>query len=72
LIDYDADKAMKVFNPREGIDKVWPGDAVIYSQRLSAVRTKSRLGKIIGTKPYASMTIRSWNTVTKLLHLLDK
>lgn len=71
LIDYKVDEAMKVFDPREGVDKVWPGQGVIYSQRLSAERTKSRLGKIIGTKPYESMTIRSWNTVTKLLGLLD-
>lgn len=71
LINYDVDDAMQVFNPRDGVDKVWPGDGVIYSQRLSAERTKSRLGKIIGTKPYESMTIRSWNTTTKLLSLLD-
>lgn len=35
----DAAQAMPVFNPREGVDKVWPGDGVIYSQRLSAERT---------------------------------
>ena len=72
LIDYNVEDAIKVFDPRAGIDKVWPGSGVIYSQRLSAERTKSRLGKIIGTKPYASMTIRSWNTVTKLLALIEK
>ena len=72
LIGFDVNEAMQVFDPREGIDKVWPGEGVIYSQRLSAERTKSRLGKIIGTKPYGSMTIRSWNTTTKLLGLLNK
>lgn len=71
LIDYDTTDAMKVFDPREGVDKVWQGNGVIYSQRLSAERTKSRLGKIIGTKPYESMTIRNWNTTTKLLALLE-
>lgn len=70
LIDFTVEEAMKVFDPREGVDKVWPGDDVIYSQRLSAQRTKSRLGKIIGTVPYKSMTIRSWNTTTKLQELL--
>ncbi|HEX8226677.1 MAG TPA: DUF1697 domain-containing protein [Candidatus Saccharimonadales bacterium] len=69
LIGITASDAMPVFNPREGVDKVWPGDGVIYSQRLSTERTKSRLGAIVGTPPYASMTIRSWNTVTKLLAL---
>lgn len=72
LIDIDAAEAMTVFNPRDGVDVVWPGDGVIYSQRLSAQRTKSRLGKIIGTIPYQSMSIRSWNTTTKLLELMNK
>ncbi|MFN2195678.1 MAG: DUF1697 domain-containing protein, partial [Anaerolineales bacterium] len=59
-------------NPREGVDQVWPGDDVIYSQRLSALRTKSRLSKIMGTPAYKSMTIRNWNTTTKLLEILKK
>lgn len=71
LIDIDIDSAMTVFAPREGVDKVWPGNGVIYSQRVSAERTKSRLNKIIATPLYQSMTIRSWNTTTKLLNLLN-
>src|SRR5438128_443938 len=39
LMDGDPDVAMSVFNPREGVDMVWPGKGVIYSQRLSALRT---------------------------------
>lgn len=72
LIDIDASEAMVVFKPKEGVDKVWPGKGVIYSQRLSSERTKSNLHKIIGTKPYKSMTIRNWNTTTKLLGMLEK
>ena len=49
LMGIDARTAMKVFDPRPGVDEVWPGTGVIYSQRLSAERTKSRLGKIVGT-----------------------
>jgi uncharacterized protein (DUF1697 family) len=71
LIGGTVRDAMKVFDPREGVDQVWPGTGVIYSQRLSAERTKSRLGKIIGTPPYKEMTIRSWQTTTKLVELLD-
>jgi len=70
LMGIEADEAMQVFDPREGVDKVWPGDGVIYSQRLSALRTKSRLSRIIGTPTYQSMTIRSWTTTTKLLEIL--
>ena len=72
LMGIDAAQAMPVFDPREGVDNIWPGDGVIYSQRLSAQRTKSRLGKIVGTPVYQSMTIRSWNTTTKLLKLLEE
>lgn len=70
LMDIDAAQAMPVFNPREGVDKVWPGNGVIYSQRLSAERTKSRLSKIMASPLYKSMTIRSWSTTIKLLDLL--
>jgi uncharacterized protein (DUF1697 family) len=72
LMGIDSTEALRVFDPREGVDKVWPGDRVIYSQRLSALRTKSRLSKIVGTPAYKSMTIRNWNTTTKLLELLRK
>jgi uncharacterized protein (DUF1697 family) len=69
LMDIEVAQAMPVFNPREGIDRVWPGQGVIYSQRLSAERTKSRLNKIMASPLYKSMTIRSWNTTMKLLDL---
>jgi uncharacterized protein (DUF1697 family) len=71
LMGIDADQAMPIFNPREGVDKVWPGDGVIYSQRLSAKRTQSRLSRIVSSPFYKSMTIRSWSTTMKLLDLLE-
>lgn len=71
LMGVDAADAMKVFKPREGVDKIWQGNGVIYSQRLSAERTRSRLGKIVMSPLYKSMTIRSWNTTTKLLEILS-
>ena len=70
LIGLDARKALKVFSPRDGVDTVWPGPGVVYSQRLSAQRTKSRLNRIMGTPEYRSMTIRTWNTTLKLLEIL--
>ena len=71
LIDVDPSDAMTVFDPREGVDEVWPGTGVIYSQRLSAERTKSRLNKIMSSQHYRSMTIRSWQTTAKLLELMQ-
>lgn len=72
LIGIRPAAAMKVFSPREGVDEVWRGPGVVYSQRLSAQRTKSRLNRIVSTPEYRSMTIRSWNTTVKLLELLKK
>jgi uncharacterized protein (DUF1697 family) len=65
------DEAIKIFNPREGVDKVWQGDLAIYSQRLSAQRTRSRLSKIVSSPLYKQMTIRSWATTARLLELMN-
>jgi uncharacterized protein (DUF1697 family) len=72
LMGIDTARAMSVFNPREGVDRIWPGDGVIYSQRLSSQRTKSRLNRIMAAPEYKSMTIRNWSTTTELLKLLGK
>jgi uncharacterized protein (DUF1697 family) len=69
LMGISATDAMAAFDPREGVDRVWPGDGVIYSQRLSAERTKSRLSKVASSPFYKSMTIRNWATTTKLAEL---
>ena len=72
LMGIDAGQAMSVFDPREGVDKIWAGDGMIYSQRFSSQRTKSRLSKIMATPVYKSMTIRSWNTTKQILEILKK
>ena len=71
LIGIEAAEAMAAFDPRPGVDTVWAGEGVIYSQRLSAERTRSRLNKVMGSRAYRSMTIRNWATTTALLRLLD-
>lgn len=72
LMGLSADEVMPIFNPREGVDAIWPGEGVVYSQRLGAMRTKSRLNRIMMSPAYKSMTIRSWNTTTKLLEILKQ
>jgi uncharacterized protein (DUF1697 family) len=63
--------AVKVFDPREGVDELWPGQGLIYHQRLSAQRTKSKLNRIMTTPFYKEMTIRNWATTTRLLEMLE-
>lgn len=71
LMGIPSDEAIKIFNPRKGVDKVWQGDLAIYSQRLSAQRTKSRLSKIMSSPLYRQMTIRSWDTTARLFELMN-
>ena len=71
LMDVDAAAAMTAFAPRDGVDAVWPGDGLIYSQRLSAQRTKSRLSRIASSPHYKAMTIRSWQTTIALRDLVQ-
>lgn len=63
--------ALSAFDPREGVDALWPGKGVIYHRRLSAQRTKSKLSKMLATPHYKSMTIRNWATTMKLVEMLD-
>jgi uncharacterized protein (DUF1697 family) len=71
LMGIEAAEAMPIFNPREGVDRVWPGNGVVYSERLSAQRTKSRLSAMMTSPLYKSMTIRSWSTTVKLVEMLN-
>lgn len=64
-------EAMRVVEQRAGVDQAWPGAGVVYFSRLSERRTQSRMSRIVGTPAYSQMTIRNWNTTTKLLGILD-
>jgi len=72
LMGIESRQAVSAFSPREGVDRVWPGNGVIYSQRLSSLRTKSRLSRIVATPAYKYMTIRNWNTTTALLEMATR
>ena len=64
-------QAMSVVDLREGVDRAWPGTGVLYFARLSERLSQSRMSRIASTTEYKRMTIRNWNTTTKLLDLLD-
>jgi len=66
-----AATVMGVVELREGVDQAWKGTGVVYFARRSAERTKSKMGKIVGTPEYKRLTIRSWATTVKLQALLD-
>ena len=63
--------AIGTFAPREGVDRAWPGAGVVYVSRLASRASQSRLSRIVSTPEYRSMTIRNWNTTTKIAALMD-
>ncbi|MBP6942667.1 MAG: DUF1697 domain-containing protein [Candidatus Buchananbacteria bacterium] len=65
-------KAMAIIELRDGVDRVYQGKHVLYFKRLTARATQSKLSKVIAKPEYKYMTIRNWNTVSKLLGLLEK
>jgi uncharacterized protein (DUF1697 family) len=56
---------------REGVDFLQAGENVFYTSRLTSEMNKSYFTKIIGTPMYQNITIRNWNTATKLLKLIQ-
>jgi uncharacterized protein (DUF1697 family) len=55
----------------DGVDRVWPGPGALYFARLTAQASRTRLTRIIGSPIYQQMTIRNWNTTSRLHALLD-
>ena len=56
---------------KEGVDRIWAGTGVVYFSRLTSRATSSRLNRVASLPVYQQMTIRNWNTTTKLRELLD-
>jgi uncharacterized protein (DUF1697 family) len=67
-----AKAALKTVPTKPGVDEVYAGTGVLYASRLTAKATQSRLNKIIALPIYPSLTIRNWNTTTKLLALMEQ
>lgn len=55
-----------------GVDEVHPGPGALYFSRLISQASRSRLSKIVTSPIYPSVTIRNWNTTTKLLAMLNE
>lgn len=66
-----AAAALKVIPLKAGVDVAHAGPGVIYHSRLISRATASRLARVVSMPIYHQMTIRNWNTTTKLLALVD-
>lgn len=67
----NAQEAIKNVRIKEGVDQADGGKSVLYFSRLISKATQSYLNKIIALPIYKEMTIRNWNSTTKLLALMD-
>ena len=67
-----AKTAMNSIKIKEGVDNAYEGKNVLYFSRLVEKASQSYLNKVITLPVYKNMTIRNWNTTTKLLALMEK
>lgn len=65
-----ADEVISQLEPKEGVNRLWAGDGVVYASRLIAKASASRLNRVATLPAYKKMTIRNWNTTRKLSELL--
>jgi uncharacterized protein (DUF1697 family) len=66
-----ANTALKSVSLKEGVDRGWAANGVLYFSRLTIRATQSRLNRVVSLPIYQQMTIRNWNTTTKLAELVD-
>lgn len=64
-----ADEAIAEVATRPGVDTVAAGDHALYFRRLTSRATQSLLPKLVGRPVYRDLTIRNWNTTTRLLEM---
>jgi len=57
---------------KEGVDQVAEGKHVVYMSRLKAQASQSSLIKLSANPVYQQITVRNWNTTTKLWELAQK
>ena len=63
----EPDEARGALTLREGVDTAWTGPGVVYSRRVKALASRSGLSRIASHPFYQRLTIRNWNTTTRLL-----
>lgn len=65
-----AKQAIKDVPLKEGVDAIHAGAGALFFTRQIKDITKSRMNKIVALPVYKQLTIRNWNTTTKLHTLL--
>jgi uncharacterized protein (DUF1697 family) len=66
-----AAEALGSVPTRDGVDRVAAGSGALYFSRLIAKASQSQLSRLVSTPIYKRLTVRNWNTTTRLLALLE-
>ncbi|MBE2253754.1 MAG: DUF1697 domain-containing protein [Myxococcus sp.] len=56
---------------RPGVDAAWCGSRAVYFRRLTSRASQSRLSKLTQLSVYREVTLRNWNSTTRLAALLN-
>jgi uncharacterized protein (DUF1697 family) len=64
-------EAMTNVSVKPGVDAAFAGSEVLYFSRLIAKASQSYLTRLIALPVYQDMTIRNWNTTSKILALME-
>lgn len=67
-----ASAALKDVPANPDVDTVRAGPGCLYFSRLASRASQSRLSKVVGLPIYQRMTIRNWNTTTRLLAMMHE
>ena len=67
-----ATAAIECVPARPCVDESWPGSGVLYYSRRIDQASRSHLSRLASMPVYQRMTIRNWNTTTRLLELMDE
>jgi uncharacterized protein (DUF1697 family) len=69
---FAARKALPEVPVKPGVDAAFAGEHALYFRRLISKAAQSRLSRLIQLPIYRNITVRNWNTTTKLLEKLEQ
>ncbi|MCY4544516.1 MAG: DUF1697 domain-containing protein [Gemmatimonadetes bacterium] len=67
-----ATAAMEHVPARPGVDESWAGSGVLYYSRRIDQASRSYLSRLASMPMYQRVTVRNWNTTTRLLELMER
>jgi len=67
-----SDEAIGALTIKDGVDAAWAGPGVVYASRLSERASQSGLSRLASHPVYQRITIRNWNTTTKLCAMMGE